>query len=354
MVDGRSARGTGSAAARAGSATGALARLRGIEPPGCPVARDEYFARLLPDFDMAWSAATVESLGEDASAWVLGLRRGAEHAAQRCVYPGRGPRGYVGFRAVALHIEVDAAVPESQVDCALAWAAEAARGAMSPVGAESLTCAPVFFRYQDLMVVPLSVVHAALVTAAADANPAAALRRMPFRAQPAAARCSPVYLRFLVGVALSEESGDGALDDLHWSALEEVVKAVLGVRLRVPVTVGAACGGSLYGAAHEGLRRYQAARLGRIVAGIAERGGVSALLDVRGAYPQRRLRLTLMRGRESLGACLLQMPLDESPEQMHARIAAWLRGRGILVTPSTLTPGGANDASCGPILALPV
>lgn len=353
MAEGRSARGIAGAGARSASGTGALARLHGIEPPDCPIARNEFFARLLPNLDAAWSTATGENLGGATSTWLLGLRQGGEHAAERCLYPGRGPRRYVGFRAVALHIEVDLAVPESQVDFALARAAEAAPGAMSPVGAESLTCAPMFCRYQDLMSVPLSAVHTALVTAAADANPVVALRRMPFQAQPAVARCSPVYLRFLVGVAVSDEGGDGALEELHWSALEEVVKAVLGARLRVPVTVGTVCGGSLYGAAHQGLRRYQAARLGRIVAGIKAQGGVSALLEVRGAYPQQRLRLTLKRGRECLGACMLQMPLDESTEQMHARIAAWLRGRGIEVTPS-VTRGGANDASCGPILALPV
>jgi len=353
MADGRSARGKSGAAAPVGPPASALARLRGIEPPACPSARDEFFARLLADFDAAWEAASIENLGEPASTWLLGLRSGAEHAAERCLYPARGARRYVRFCAAALHVEVDAAAPESQVDCALAWAAEAARGGMAPAAAKSLTCAPTFFRYHDLMAVPLSVVHACLVTAAADGNPAAAVRGMPFRARLAAARCSPTYLRFVVGAALSEDGGEDAMEDLHLSALEEVVRALLGVRLRVPVRVAVACGRNFYGAAHEGLRRYQAARLGRIVAGIDGRGDVSALLDLRGSGSQRRVRLALRRDGESLAACMLQMPLDESPGQMHARIAAWLRGRGI-ASIVALTPGGACDVPCEPILAIPV
>lgn len=353
MADGSSARGNGGAAARGGLPAGVLERLLDAQLPQCPAARDELFARLLPDFDAAWEAACVDNFMEAARASLLGLRSGVERAAERCLYPGRGPRRFVRFCSVALHIEMDAAVPESQVDCSLAWAAEAARDAMSPTGAESLTCSPAFFRYQDLTTVPLSAVHAALVTAAADRNPAAALRRMPFRAQSAAARCSPIYLRLLVGVALSKEGSDAALEGVHWSTLEEVVKAVLGVRLRVPITVGAVCGESLYGAAHEGLRRYQAARLDRIVAVIDERSDVSALLEARGTYPQQRMRLALVRGREGISACMLQMPLDESAEQMQARIAALLARRGIARTVSTTT-GGASEATSGSILAVPV
>lgn len=354
MADGRSAHGTGGAAAQGGQPTGALEWLVDVELPDCPAPRDEFFVRLLPHFDAAWeSAARVDNVMEAAPASLLGLRSGVERAAERCLYPGRGPRRYVRFCTVALHIEMDAAVPESQVDCALAWAAEAARGAMSPIGAEGLTCSPAFFRYQDLMTVPLSAVHAALVTAATDGNPVAALRRMPFRAQSAAARCSPIYLRFLVGVALSKEGGDSALGGLCWSRLEQVVKAVLGVRLPVPVTVGAVCGESLYGVAHEGLRRYQAARLGRIVAGIDKRSDISALIDVRGTYPQQRMRLTLMRGRRSISASMLQMPLDESAERMQARIAAWLLQQGIARTVSMTTEDAINALS-GSILAVPV
>jgi hypothetical protein len=344
---------TGSAAARSGLPAGALTRLRGVEPPESPAARDEFFARLLPDLDAAWHAAVVDHRGEFASAWLLDLRKGAEHAAERCLYPDRGPRRCVRFCAVALHVEVDAAVPESQVDCALAWAAEAVRGGMSPIDAKGLTCAPAFFRYHDLMAVPLSVVRACLVSAAAEGNPSGALRGLPFLARPAAARCSPIYLRFVVGLVLSEDSGLGAPEDSDWSALADIVRAALAVRLRVPVTVAVARWRGLFAAAHEGLRRYQAARLGRIVSGIEGRSDVSAVLDLHGVVPPRRLRLVLSRGHEVIAACMLQVPWDESPAQMPLRIRDWLLSRGITRVTS-LTGQGARAASSGSFLAEPV
>jgi hypothetical protein len=230
--------------------------------------------------------------------------------------------------AVTLFIEADAAVPESQVDCALAWAADAVQVAM-PCPVPSLVCAPAFFRYQDLMAMPLPAVHAALVSAAHDGTPLAALRRMPLQARPAAARCSPNYLRFLVGVAVVDYDVDGTPDGLRWTALEEIVRSVLGLRLRVPVSVAALCNARLYGPAHRGLRTYQAARLGRIVAGLGSPGDLTALIDLPEAGARRRMRLTLGRERSCVAACMLQMPWDESPAQLHARISGWVRGRGI-------------------------
>jgi hypothetical protein len=345
------ARGSGVTAAPAASPDAASIRLRGIELPQDPTARDEFFARLLPDFDAAWGATSTLHRGESGRIWLLGLRKHAERAADRCLYLRRDPHR-CRFCAVALHVEADAAVPESQVDCALAWAAEVARGGMASIAAEGLTCAPTFFRYQDLMAAPLSAVHACLLAAAADGNSSAALRGMPFVARPAAARCSPIYLRFLVGVAVSEDGGRGALEDSGWSALADIVRAVLGVRLRVPVNVDVALGNDLYGAAHEGLRRYQAARLGRFATGTGGRGDVSAVLDLHRAVPPWRVRLALLRDRQSIAACMLQIPWDESPAQMAARISRWLGGRGITQV-ATLTSQGGR-AFGGSILAEPV
>lgn len=345
------ARGSGVTAAPAASPAAASIRLRAIELPQDPAARDEFFARLLPDFDTAWGATSTLHRGESGRIWLLGLRKHAERAADRCLYLHRDPHR-CRFCAVALHVEADAAVPESQVDCALAWAAEVARGGMASIAAEGLTCAPTFFRYQDLMAAPLSAVHACLLAAAADGNSSAALRGMPFVARPAAARCSPIYLRFLVGVAVSEDGGKGALEDSGWSALADIVRAVLGVRLRVPVNVDVALGNDLYGAAHEGLRRYQAARLGRFASSIGGRGDVSAVLDLHRAVPPWRVRLALLRDRQSIAACMLQMPWDESPAQMAARISRWLGGRGITQV-ATLTSQGVR-AFEGSILAEPV
>lgn len=254
--------------------------------------------------------------------------------------------------AVSLFIEADAAVPESQVDCALAWAASAVQDAM-PCPAPSLVCAPAFFRYQDLMAMPLAAVHAALVSAAHDGHPLAALRRMPLQARPAAARCSTNYLRFLVGVAVADNGADGMPHDSRWAALEEIVRSVLGLRLRVPVSVAALCSARLYGPAHHGLRAYQAARVGRIVAGLGAPEGLTALIDLREAGAQRRVRLTLRRERSCVAAFMLQMPWDESPAQMSARIGGWLRDRGITRV-TTQTGQGARRASSGAILAEPV
>jgi hypothetical protein len=325
-----------------------------MEPPGCPVLRQEFFARLLPDFDMAWDEARIADLDHAARASLRGLRNGMERAAERCLFPGRGLHRHLRFYALPLLVETDDCVPESQVDCALAWAAEATRGFISPVPGANATCAPAFFRYQDLMAVPLSTVQVALANAACDGNPAAALRQIPFRVQPAAARCSPIYLRFAVGVALSDGDADEVpQESSRWSASEDVVRVMLGSRLRVPVRVTTTFRTSFYRAAHDGLRTYQAARLDRIVAAFGERDGVSATLDLRDAEAQRRARLTLTRGCTVLAACMLQVPLDEGPSEMLARMAEWLRDEGI-ANIASLSYGGACNAACAPILAVPV
>jgi hypothetical protein len=347
--EGGSADSTMGAAAREHSL---LARLCSASMPDDPAARDAFFARLLPDFDVAWrEVVQVTGLCEAARASLLGLRKCMEQGAERAPRLRDGARRYLRLFAIPVLIEMDSAAPESQVDCALAWAADAAHGAVHSLPGTSLVCMSAFFRYQDLVAAPLSAVHDALVRAASEGNPAAALRRMPFRAGPAAARCSPIYLRFVVGVALSESDGEIDPDGSRWSELEEVIRAVLGARLHVPLKVTAAYCTSLYAAAHDGLRKCQAARLDRIVAAIGARRGVSALLDLRDADAQRRARLALMRDRSSLAACMLQMPLDEGPAEMLARIAAWLRSREVTDIAS-LTPGGVCNGLHFPFLAV--
>ena len=311
--------------------------------------------RLLPDVDAAWDeAARRQQLDEAARATLRELRRSAEQTAERCLFPGTESRRHVGFCAHAVLIETDTLAPESQVDCALAWAAEAMRGTLPPVSGTCAACAPTFFRYQDLMAVPLATVRAALVSAACDGNPAAALRRMPFRARPAAARCSSIYLRFVVGVALANaDARDAHRHGPRWNALEDLATAMLVSRLRMPVKVTTACGTSLYRPAHDGLRAYQAVRLDYLLAGINAGEGVAALMDLRDADRQGRVRLTLTDERTSLAACMLQMPLDEGPTEMQARIAGHLRDRGISEVRSLSATGGCN-APCTPILAVPV
>ena len=312
--------------------------------------------RLLPEVDAAWDeAARLQELDKAARATLRDVRTSAEQTAERCLFPGTESRRHVGFCAHAVLIETETLAPESQVDCALAWAAEAMRGTLPPVCDTGAACAPAFFRYPDLMAVPLAMVRAALVSAACDSNPAAALRRMPFRARPAAARCSSVYLRFVVGVALTNGEGhDAHCHGPRWSALEDLARAMLVSRLRMPVKVTTACGTtSLYRAAHDGLRAYQAVRLDHILAGIHAGDGVAALMDLRDADRQGRVRLTLADERASLAACMLQMPLGEGPTEMLERIAGHLRDRGICDVRS-LSATGERNASGAPILAIPV
>ncbi len=329
----------------------AVARVCGIALPEWPALRQEFLVRLLPDVDAAWDeAARGPALDEAAYASLRALRKSAEQTAERCLFPGRESGRQVGFCAHAVLIETDRLVPESQVECALAWAVEAMRGALPPVSGTCAACAPAYFRYQDLMAVPLATVRAALVSAACDGNPAAALRRLPFRARPAAARCASIYLRFVVGVALA--NGAARDDGPRWSALEDLATAMLVSRLRMPVQVTAACGPRLYRPAHDGLRAYQMVRLDHIVALCKAGEGVAALMDLRDADRQGRVRLTLTDERASLAACMLQMPLDEGPTEMLERIAGRLHDRGITDVRSLSATGG-GDAACAPILAVP-
>ena len=341
------------ASPRARHTDSAVARVGGIALPEPPALRQEILVRLLPDVDAAWDeAARLQELDDAARATLRELRKSAEQTAEQCLFPGTESRRHVGYCAHAVLIETDKLAPESQVDCAMAWAAEAMRGATPPVSGTCAPCAPAFFRYQDLMAVPLATVRAALVSAAYDGNPAAALRRMPFRARPAAARCSSVYLRFVVGVALTNGEGhDAPCHGPRWSALEDLATAMLVSRLRMPVKVTAACGTSFYRPAHDGLRAYQAVRLDYLLAGIKAGEGVAALMDLGDADRQGRVRLTLKDERASLAACMLQMPLDEGPTEMKERIAGHLRHRGIDDVRSFSATGRYAGA---PILAVPV
>jgi hypothetical protein len=322
-----------------------------IALPEWPALRQELLVRLLPDVDAAWDeAARAPDLDEAVRATLRALRKSAEQTAERCLFPGPESGRQVGFCAHAVLIETDRLVPESQVDCALAWAAEALRGTLPPVSGTCANCAPAYFRYQDLMAVPLATVRAALVSAACDRNPAAALRRLPFCARPAAARCSSIYLRFVIGVALA--NGAARDDGPRWSALEDLARAMLVSRLRMPVKVTTACGPRLYRPAHDGLRAYQAVRLDHILAGLKAGEGVAALMDLRDADRQGRVRLTLTDKRANVAACMLQMPLDEGPTEMLERIARRLHDRGITDVRSLSATGG-GDAACAPILAVP-
>jgi len=56
--------------------------------------------------------------------------------------------------------------------------------------------------------------------------------------RPAAARCSSIYLRFVVGVALMDgEADEASREESRWRALEDVARAMLGSRLHMPVKV---------------------------------------------------------------------------------------------------------------------
>jgi len=331
-----------------------LDRLLQPEPLVPPAVRAEFVSCLLSDFDDAWrELARSADVGDAAHARLLELRNAAERAAEFSPYPCAGLRASIRLCAVTLFIEADAAVPESQVDCALSLAAEAASVAMARPSPH-LFWFPAFFRYQDLMAMPLAAVHSALVSAACDGNPVTVLRRMPLQAHPAAARCSPNYLRFVVGVSVAEDGAGSRPDGLRWAALEEIARSVLGVRLRVPVNVVALCWGGLCGPAHHGLRTHQAARLLRIVAGLGSPQGLAAHIELHeAAGVQRRARLMLTRDRSCAAACMLQLPWDESPAQLLARVSCCLRAQGIscVELPNTHS---ARHASRRSVLAEPI
>jgi hypothetical protein len=353
------ARGSPGLAAQGAHSAARLAKLYfgGIDPPEGSAARDEFFARLLPVFDRVWHEAAQDAeLDDETLASLLLFRRGSEHAAERVPLSQEPSSQALLFFAVPVLIEMESNVPESQVDVALAWAAQAAPDAISPVSiaAPSRASMAAFFRYQDLTAVPLTAVHEALLEAAPTGSCALALRRMPFRARPAAARCSPIYLRFVVGIALTPSERDIERDGgLRWRRFESVVGAALGARLQVPVRVKAEGRANLFEAAHDGLREYQATRLDRIIKDLHGRRGVSALLDPGNATSLRRVRLALMRGRKSLAACILQMPLDEGPAEMSGRIASWLLSRGVTEVCMRAT-SAESDGSVFAILAVPV
>lgn len=162
-----------------------------------------------------------------------------------------------------------------------------------------------------------------------------------------------MYLRFVVGVALTCSENDIERDQTRWHMFETVVSAVLSARLQVPVRVEAKCRGSLYETAHDGLREYQAARLGRIVKALDGGRGVSAQFDPSNPDSLRRVRLALLCGRSTLAACTLQTPLDEGPAQMQGRIANWLCDQGV-TSIITGTVGSASGESSFVSLAVPI
>lgn len=320
-----------------------------------PDLLDKLLVGLLPDFDAAWLGSTVSAdLGEAARAQLIGLRVSAERAAERCDCPGAGPKRTARLWAVALSIEAATAVPESQVDCSLSWAtAGAAPGTMLFTGPGHV-CAPAFYRYQDLVAMPLTAVHAALVSAAFEGDPLGALQRMPLRARPAAGRCSPNYLRFVVGVSVAGGGTDGSHGGLCLAALVETVRSALVARLRVPVEVGALYGTGLYGSAHHGLRTHQLARLRRIMAGLGATDDLSAVVEFPVAGAQRRRAcLTLVRDGSCVAACMLQVPWDESSAELLARISGWLLDRGVLRVDSQ-TGHDARGVGGTSILAEPI
>ena len=291
---------------------------------------DDLLVGLLPDFDTVWRESTMTAEFSDSMhAHLVELRVRAERAVERCLRQGDGPRGTLRLCVVTLLIEAASAVPESQLDCALSCVASKAASAAMPCPVPGIAFAPSFFRYQDLVAMPLSAVHAALACAGREAGTIAALQRLPLQARPAARRCSPNYLRFVVGVSVADGGADRLDDGLRLPDPEQVVRSALVKRLGMPVAVSAIGWTGLYGPAHHGLRTHQAARLRRIVAGLGAPGQLSALIALPEAGTQWRARLTLAREGACVAACMLQMPLDETSAQLMARLAGWLSGRGI-------------------------
>jgi hypothetical protein len=291
---------------------------------------DELLVGLLPDFDTVWRESTTTAEFSDTEhGQLVELRVRAERAVERCLRRDDGPHGTLRLCVVTLFIEAASAVPESQLDCALSCAAARAASGAMPYPGPGLVCAPSFFRYQDLMAMPLSAVHAALVSAAHEAGPLAALQRLPLQARPAARRCTPNYLRFVVGISVAEGGAGGPNDGLRLPDLEQVVRSALLKRLGIPVGVSALGWTGLYGPAHHGLRTHQAARLRRIVAGLGAPGHLCAFIALPEAGTQWRARLTLTCDGSCVAACMLQMPLDETSARLLARLSGWLSGREI-------------------------
>jgi hypothetical protein len=346
--------GTGAVAKQVAQRRHCLDRLLRITAQLHPGLDDALLVGLLPDVDTVWrESTTTAEFSATVHAQFVELRGRAERAVERWLRRDDGRHGALRLGVVTLFIEAASAVPESQLDCALSCAAAEATSVAMPCRGPGLACAPSFFRYQDLVAMPLSAVHTALVSATREGGgPLAALQRLPFQAQPAARRCSPNYLRFLVGVSLAERGTDGPDDGLRLPDLEQVVRSALVNRLGVPVGVSALGWTGLYGPAHHGLRTYQAARLRRIVAGLGAPGRLSALIALPDAGTQWRARLTLAREGSCVAACMLQMPWDETSGQLLARLSGWLSGRGVS---SVDLQAGLDEHQAGaPMLAEPI
>jgi hypothetical protein len=324
-----------------------------IQRPQNTVPSVEIFQRLLQEVDLAWDKARRSSqLDQRTRTVLLMLRQGAEQAASRIARPDAGD--HLQLLAVPIIVEMDVDVPESQVDCALRWAAQSAPAAfaLQPPAPRSMLTAS-FLRYRDLTDIPLCSVHHALAQAASDNCLLTALRRVPFRSQPTAARCSPIYLRFVAGLCLDAElRPDGDRTAARLEALEDVVRAVLSARLHAHAAVSVASASDFYRSAHDGLRAYQAAKLNRIIAAVGAQAGVTALLDLSRADTERRVRLALERKGSSVAACMLQMPLDEGPAEMLARLTRCLRDKDV-VDIAVVELGGGCSAPQVAGLAVP-
>lgn len=353
-IDGAANSGTDAAPAKTVQRRCCPERLLRIAAQWHPDLDDELLVGLLPGFDEVWrNSLKTPELCDTLHTQLIELRVRAERAVERCLCRHGGPHKALRLCVITLFIEAASAVPESQLDCALSSAAAtAATGAML-CPAPGFVCAPAFFRYQDLVAMPLSAVHAALVSAAREAVPLAAIQRLPLQAQPAAKRCSPNYLRFVVGASAATGGADGLDDGLHLPDLERVVRFALVRRLGMPVDVSALGWTGLYAPAHRGLTTHQAARLRRIVAGLGAPGHLSALIALPEAGNQWRARLTFARNGACAAACMLQMPWDETSAQLLARLSAWLSDGGI---PSVALHAGldAREAGAPPMLAEPI
>lgn len=308
-------------------------RDRAFESFDEPVDRDQASALGLKDFDRAWSdAGRLHPADRKGRASLQHLRCQSERAAERLVFQQDGRRQTLQVFATAVLVEASRDVPETQVNCALAWASESVPEVVvsNSDGDARWAATPIFLRYRDLIDVPLTAVHEALVAALPEASCSLALRGMPFRARPAVARCVATYLRFLVGVTLNRALGRGR-DCSPWGGpFEEVVKAALVARLGADVELRSLHHASLYSSAYEGLRQYQAAALRRIASATRDRRATSALLDTRNPDGSRLCRLILKRGRAILAARTLEVPWDEGPEEFLFRIEDRLRSHGVV------------------------